>query len=61
MIPLDTDHSGLNKFSREDNVNFKRVLREIQRMVEGGGPIVTERYRADGKRAAGLGNILFRP
>lgn len=51
MIPLDTDHSGLNKFSGEDDVNFKRVLPEIQRMVEGGGSIVTERYRVNGKVA----------
>ncbi|RDL37405.1 uncharacterized protein BP5553_04838 [Venustampulla echinocandica] len=45
MIPLDTDHSGLNKFSGENDENFKRVLPEIRRMVEGGGSIVTERYR----------------
>ncbi|KAG9239765.1 P-loop containing nucleoside triphosphate hydrolase protein [Amylocarpus encephaloides] len=51
MIPLDTDHSGLNKFSGEDDVNFKRVLPEIRRMVEGGGLIVTERYRAIGERS----------
>jgi hypothetical protein len=45
MIPLDTDHSGLNKFSGEDDKNFRLVLPEIRRMVEGGGSIVTERHR----------------
>jgi hypothetical protein len=49
MIPLDTDHFGLNKFSGEDDENFKRVLPEIRRMVEGGSSIVTERHRANGK------------
>jgi hypothetical protein len=61
MIPLDTDHSGLNKFSGEDDINFKRVLREIQRMLVGGGSIVTERYRANGRRAAGFRSISLRP
>lgn len=59
MIPLDTDHSGLNKFSGEDNVNFKRVLPEIRRMVEGGGSIVTERYRANGRLAADCESALL--
>ena len=49
MIPLDTNHSGLNKFSGEDDKNFRLVLPEIRRMVEGGGLIVTERYRGNGK------------
>ncbi|KAG9244062.1 hypothetical protein BJ878DRAFT_480539 [Calycina marina] len=47
MILLDADHSGLNKFSGEDDVNFKRVLPEIRRMAEGGGSIVTERRHAN--------------
>ncbi|KAI9799129.1 MAG: hypothetical protein M1825_004896 [Sarcosagium campestre] len=47
MIPLDTDHSGLNKFSGEDDINFKRVLPEIQRIVKGGVSVVTERFRAN--------------
>jgi hypothetical protein len=59
MIPLDTDHSGLNKFSGEDDVNFERVLPEIRRMVEGGGSIVTERYRANGKIAADFESALL--
>lgn len=49
MIFLDVDHSGLNKFSGEDDENFRLVLPEIRRMVEGGGSIVTERYRRNGK------------
>ena len=49
MIPLDTDHSGLNKFSGKDDENFKLVLPEIRRMVENGPSIVTERHRARGK------------
>ncbi|KAH6694360.1 P-loop containing nucleoside triphosphate hydrolase protein [Leptodontidium sp. MPI-SDFR-AT-0119] len=64
MIPLDTDHSGLNKFSGEDDVNFERVLPEIRRMVEGGGSIVTERYRtnvpASGKRSPESTVPIFR-
>lgn len=59
MIPLDIDHSGLNKFSGEDDVNFKRVLPEIQRMVEGGGSIVTERYRVNGKVAVNFKSALL--
>jgi len=59
MIPLDTDHSGLNKFSGEDDVNFKRVLPEIRRMVEGGGSIVTGRYRANGRLAADFESALL--
>jgi hypothetical protein len=59
MIPLDTDHSGLNKFNGEDDVNFERVLPEIRRMVEGGASIVTERYRANGRLAAKFKSALL--
>jgi len=59
MIPLDTNHSGLNKFSGEDDVNFKRVLPEIRRMVERGGSVVTERYRANGKIAVDFESALL--
>jgi hypothetical protein len=59
MIPLDTDHSGLNKFSGEDNVNFKRVLPEIRRMVKGGGSIVTECYRVNGRLVADCESALL--
>jgi hypothetical protein len=47
MIPLDTDHSGLNKFSGKDDENFELVLPEIRRMVEDGPSIVAERHRAN--------------
>lgn len=33
MIYLDSDHSGLNKFSGEDDPNFKVVGSVIERMV----------------------------
>lgn len=33
MIYLDTDHSGLNKFSGEDNPKFKIVASAIEKMV----------------------------
>lgn len=47
MIPLETDHSGMNKYSGEDDINFMRVLPEIERMVEFGSLVVTERFRAN--------------
>jgi hypothetical protein len=49
MISLETDHSGLNKFSGKDDENFKLVLSEIRRMVEDGPSIVAERHRAKGE------------
>jgi hypothetical protein len=49
MIPLDTNHSGLNKFSGENDENFRLVLPEIRRMVESGGSIVNKRHRVNGK------------
>ena len=49
MIFLDADHSGLHKFSGEDDKNFRLVLPEIRRIVEGGGSIVTDRHRGNGK------------
>jgi hypothetical protein len=49
MISLNTDHSGLNKFSGKDDENFKLVLLEIRRMVEGGPSVVANRHRAKGK------------
>jgi hypothetical protein len=45
-IFLNTDHSGLNKFSGEDDENFVLVLPEIRRMVESGLSVVAERHRA---------------
>ena len=47
-IFLNTDHSGLNKFSGVDDENFALVLPEIRRMVEEGPSIVAERHRAKG-------------
>jgi hypothetical protein len=49
MIFLNTDHSGLNKFSGGDDEKFKLVLPEIRRMIRDGSSIVAERYRAKGK------------
>jgi hypothetical protein len=49
MMSLNTDHSGLNKFSGKDDENFKLVLPEIRRMVEEGPSIVAERHRARGQ------------
>jgi hypothetical protein len=49
MMSLYTDHSGLNKFSGEDDENFKLVLPEIRRMIRDGPSIVAERHRAKGK------------
>jgi hypothetical protein len=46
---LNTDHSGLNKFSGGDDENFVLVVSEIQRMVEEGPLIASERHRAKGK------------
>jgi hypothetical protein len=30
---LNTDHSGLNKYGNENDYSFRRVAREIKRMV----------------------------
>jgi hypothetical protein len=51
MIFLHTDHSGLNKFSGENDGNFTLLLPEIQRMVDNGLSIVTSRYQANGEGA----------
>jgi hypothetical protein len=48
MIPLNTDHSGLNKFSGEDDKSFRLVLPEIRRMVINAPSITAERFRAKG-------------
>jgi hypothetical protein len=47
-IFLNTDHSGLNKFSGVDDENFALVLPEIRRIFEAGPSIVAERHRAKG-------------
>ena len=41
---LDTDHSGLNKFSGPDDENFLLVWREIDRMVKNAPQRIEERY-----------------
>lgn len=43
MIFLDTDHSGLNKFSGRHDKNFALLLPEIQRMAKSGPSIVMDR------------------
>jgi hypothetical protein len=44
MIFLDTDHSGLNKFSGRHDKNFALLLPEIQRMAKSGPSIVIDRH-----------------
>jgi hypothetical protein len=48
MMFLDTDHSGLNKFSGGEDANFKLVLAEIQRIVDHGPSAVAEQCRTNG-------------
>lgn len=48
MMFLNTDHSGLNKFSGMDDENFALLLPEIRRMVEGGTSVVIDRHRRQG-------------
>lgn len=56
MMFLNTDHSGLNKFSGEDDPNFALLLPEIRRMVEGGAlAAVAARYQ--GTSALSYGNM----
>lgn len=54
MMFLETDHSGLNKFSGEDDSNYVLLRPEIERIVREGPSIVLERYRGKGLRT-----ILF--
>jgi HEAT repeat protein len=42
---LNTDHSGLNKFSGEDDENFVRLLPEIRRMIND-APLIIDRADA---------------
>ncbi|TVY71301.1 Protein SERAC1, partial [Lachnellula suecica] len=57
MIPLDTNHCGLNKFSGEHDENFALVLPEIRRIVTHGPSIVAERFRAKDNIPTRLGNV----
>ena len=44
MIQLQTDHSGLNKFSGMNDENLALLLLEIERLVRCGPNIVSDRY-----------------
>jgi hypothetical protein len=46
---MNTDHSGLNKFSGNDDENFALLLPEIRRMVKNGPLAVADRYRKTGE------------
>ncbi|KFY02433.1 hypothetical protein O988_02162 [Pseudogymnoascus sp. VKM F-3808] len=53
MIFLNTDHSGLNKFTGKNDENYALVLPEIQRMVDNGPSIVASRHQSKKSEAAG--------
>ncbi|KAF1951354.1 hypothetical protein CC80DRAFT_210229 [Byssothecium circinans] len=55
MMYMDTDHSGLNKFSGADDRNFMLLLPELRSMVENSRSVVEERYRS--KDASPAGNV----
>ncbi|KAM3088918.1 hypothetical protein ACMFMG_000539 [Clarireedia jacksonii] len=57
MIFLNADHSGLNKFSGEDDENFTLLLPEIQRIVRDGPSIVADRHRSKDASATSHGNV----
>ncbi|RDW70985.1 putative kinesin light chain 1 protein [Coleophoma cylindrospora] len=57
---LETDHSGLNKFSGDDDENYTLVLSEIQRMVKDGPSRIIERYRVKGAKSNSHGNRHWR-
>lgn len=46
-MSLDTDHSGLNKFGRDDE-NFHLILKEVTRMAQDGPTIVANKHLANG-------------
>lgn len=48
MIFLNTNHSGLNKYSGFEDENFVLLLPEILRMVEDGRSVVIDRFRRKG-------------
>lgn len=50
IMPLNTDHSGLNKFDGLHDENFALLLPEIEMMVKDGPSIVTSRHRRNGMR-----------
>ncbi len=51
MMYLDTDHSGLNKFSGVDDPNFKLVRSVIERMVQTSSPRLCEFFREASRNA----------
>lgn len=48
MMFLNTDHSGLNKFSGEDDSNYALLLPEIERIVREGPLVILDRQRGKG-------------
>ncbi|KFX98191.1 hypothetical protein V490_02429 [Pseudogymnoascus sp. VKM F-3557] len=55
-MSLDANHSGLNKFGRQDQ-NFELVLKEITRMAQDGAQIVASRHLANGGSTTIPGNL----
>jgi hypothetical protein len=54
---MDTDHSGLNKFSGKDDECFTLLLPEIFRMVKNGPETVARRYREGNNPREKVGNV----
>ncbi|KAJ8105940.1 hypothetical protein OPT61_g9872 [Boeremia exigua] len=50
MVYMDTDHSGLNKFSGADDRNFMLLLPELRKMVENSRSVVAEQFPSKGER-----------
>lgn len=48
MIYLLTDHSGLNKFSRDEDPNFRSVCAKVEKVAKEASSIVQRNY--DGMR-----------
>ncbi|KFY48789.1 hypothetical protein V495_01031 [Pseudogymnoascus sp. VKM F-4514 (FW-929)] len=55
-MSLDTDHSGLNKFGRQDQ-NFELISKEITRIAQDGPRIVANKFLENGGSATILGNV----
>jgi len=51
MIYLDTDHSGVAKFSGLQDENFTLVLPEIRKMARDGPSAVIKRYQDKSKKS----------
>jgi hypothetical protein len=50
---MNTDHSGLNKFSGIDDENFSLLLPEIQRILREAPSVVLDRNRRNGTKRKG--------